>query len=234
MFNRIVDFMELGGQEVPSNPIVAKGDGKKLQEDALNILGFVKSEVEETEEALHAIDQAEALDGFLDIAFVAITGALRVAGLRAAKEAWDAIVKANLSKVDWSIGPAKNDPETGKVLKPGGWKAPDIEGILKKDPSNWVDFFVEFDWDRIDISAASPSSDGTPREASLSGCYPEINTFPPEGQEYLYRLIRSSLQQNSRVLGFSEYTPVALLNRLPSCESLISKVQRDLRWHRKG
>ncbi|MDK6943973.1 hypothetical protein QP251_13955, partial [Enterococcus faecalis] len=74
-----------------------------------------------------------AVDGFLDTAYVAITGAIRIAGVEKARECWEAIMRANTSKIDGTYGETITDPKTGKILKPKGWKAPDIKGILDRD-----------------------------------------------------------------------------------------------------
>ena len=72
----------------------------------------------------------EVLDGFIDTAYVALTGAIRLVGPEKAARAWDAVVDANLSKVDRRYGAPIINEETGKIGKPEGWKAPDIEGIV--------------------------------------------------------------------------------------------------------
>ena len=44
---------------------------------------------------------------------------------------WDAVHAANMSKVDGSLGPLRVR-EDGKILKPPGWRAPDILALLKR------------------------------------------------------------------------------------------------------
>lgn len=121
----IARFMELGGQIVPGDV-----DTGYARQELWPFIARVHEELQETTEALLHKDTAEVVDGFIDTAYVALTGAIRVAGNKKAKEAWDAVVDANLAKVDGRHGDVVRDPETGKILKPEGWTAPDIEGIL--------------------------------------------------------------------------------------------------------
>lgn len=141
--NDISDFMLAGGQHVPGRPNWTPSPFEIDQ-----YISRVESEVEETitatwggpedyvkaeatGETFNPIpDVPEVVDGFLDIAYAAFTGALNVAGLEKTRACWEAIVDANLAKVDGRFGPAITDPESEKILKPIGWKAPDIEGIL--------------------------------------------------------------------------------------------------------
>lgn len=131
----IASFMSLGGQTVPDD--VDRGISTK------EICRFIDRVDEESEETYQAsgyvgpefdyqipVNHAEVLDGFVDAAYAALTGAIRVAGEDKAKAAWDAVVDANLSKVDGRYGPPIINPETGKIGKPEGWIAPDIEGII--------------------------------------------------------------------------------------------------------
>lgn len=121
----IARFMELGGQIVPGDV-----DTGLARQELWPFISRVHEEVQETTEALLYKDTAGIVDGFIDTAYVALTGAIRVAGNKKAKEAWDAVVDANLAKVDGRHGDVVRDPGTGKILKPEGWTAPDIEGIL--------------------------------------------------------------------------------------------------------
>ena len=62
-----------------------------------------------------------------------MTGAIRKAGATKAALAWEAILDANLAKVDGRHGPVVRNEETGKIEKPEGWTAPDIEKILQEE-----------------------------------------------------------------------------------------------------
>ena len=140
MIKDIYEFMRLGGQYVPEKP---NFDISPFETD--KYLMRVEEEVEETGEAIWGNEASnllaetgewvelpnlpETVDGYLDIAYVAITGALNAAGYEATQKCWDAIVDANLSKVDGRFEPPARD-ENGKIIKPRDWVAPDIEGIL--------------------------------------------------------------------------------------------------------
>lgn len=132
---QVAQFMQLGGQTVPSD-VDFDIDPEELNKFIIR----VDEEIGETYEAAdvnsiyegtpYKVDHAEVLDGFIDIAYVALSGAIRLAGLTKARVAWDLVVDANLSKVDGRFGPPIIDPVTDKIGKPEGWKAPDIEGII--------------------------------------------------------------------------------------------------------
>ncbi|MDK4206954.1 hypothetical protein [Corynebacterium pseudodiphtheriticum] len=124
----VAQFMFLAGQ---------------LQEDHdTDLNSFVErvdEESMETEEAVYEDDEAGILDGFLDIAYAALTGAVAAAGgPMEARMAWDAVVDANLSKVDGRLGPVRKSA-SGKVLKPEGFVAPDIQKILD-DPDEVYEY----------------------------------------------------------------------------------------------
>lgn len=124
----VAEFMKLGGQHFPDDT-----DYSITAEEIEPFLGRTEEEVQETISATYADYSpkiAEVLDGFVDTAYVALTGAIRLVGPEKAKAAWDAVVDANLAKVDGRYGPAIIDPDTGKIGKPKGWTAPDIEAIV--------------------------------------------------------------------------------------------------------
>lgn len=115
----VVQFMSLADQ-IP----------EYYDPDMSDFLERTSEELAETLEAVEEDDEAGILDGFLDIAYAALTGAVAAAGdPMTARMAWDAVVDANLSKVDGRLGPVRKS-DSGKVLKPEGFVAPDIEEIL--------------------------------------------------------------------------------------------------------
>ena len=124
LFTEIALFMSAGGQEVPDVP------EQRVPADVSRFIVRTQDEVDETDNAYLQDDVAETVDGFLDTAYVAITGAIHVAGVEKTRECWEAIMRANTSKIDGTYGEMVTDPETGKILKPEGWQAPDIKGIL--------------------------------------------------------------------------------------------------------
>lgn len=124
VFEEIAEFMRAGGQYVAPAPCMSASPS------VTSFMGRVSEEVAETEEAWMMNDVPGVVDGFLDTAYVALTGAIHTAGVDKARECWDAIVRANTSKIDGTYGPVVKDPDTGKILKPVGWTAPDIGAIL--------------------------------------------------------------------------------------------------------
>ena len=128
----VADFMVLGGQLVPP--------GVDHSLDYPTIGHFIDRILEEVKETMASFDQeteefdyAELVDGFIDTAYVALTGAIRAVGREKAAAVWDAVVDANLAKVDERHGPVVVDDETGKILKPEGWEPPNVEEIVNAD-----------------------------------------------------------------------------------------------------
>lgn len=124
-FKKISDFMTAGGQSV------APDDQPVVYKEAIPFIIRMKEELQETLKADFDEDLAELLDGFIDTAYVAFTGALHLAGERRTREAWEAVCDANTAKIDGRYGPIVRNEETGKILKPEGWQAPDIESIIQ-------------------------------------------------------------------------------------------------------
>lgn len=126
--DNIATFMELGGQIVPHDT-----DRTITGTEYHHFIDRIVEEINETSNAYSGIDGLdfpEALDGAIDTAYVALTLAIRLVGANKAREAWDAVVDANLAKVDTRHGATIINPETGKIGKPKGWTAPDIEAIV--------------------------------------------------------------------------------------------------------
>lgn len=128
MIHDIAAFMAAGGQKVPGSALKSLTEEDK--DDLFNFQDRILEEFTETDNAILGNDVCEAVDGFLDVAYVAFTGALRVGGVDGVSRAWEAILRANTSKIDGSLGPVVRDEKTGKILKPEGWTAPDIEDAL--------------------------------------------------------------------------------------------------------
>ena len=86
-------------------------------------LGLIDEEVEELVEAVAAHDKVEQLDALVDILVVTI-GAIRAAGWDG-EAAWKEVMDTNFAKIDPETGKVRKR-EDGKVLKPEGWKAPEL------------------------------------------------------------------------------------------------------------
>lgn len=122
----VAKFMYLGGQTVPDD-VDDVGE-----EEMFKFFRRVEDELYETDDGILDGDDVEIVDGFLDIAYAAMTGAIRKAGAKKARLCWEAICDANLAKVDGRHGPVVRDESTGKILKPEGWQEPNIKEILNR------------------------------------------------------------------------------------------------------
>jgi predicted HAD superfamily Cof-like phosphohydrolase len=93
---------------------------------------YVKLIDEEHQELLEATlsdDRVEQLDALIDILVVTI-GAIHSGGFDA-EGAWKEVMNTNFAKIDKETGKVRKR-EDGKVLKPLGWKAPQLAQYLKK------------------------------------------------------------------------------------------------------
>jgi predicted HAD superfamily Cof-like phosphohydrolase len=94
---------------------------------------YVKLIGEETSELADAIfeqDSVETLDALIDILVVTI-GAIHSMGADA-EGAWEEVMKTNAAKIDLDTGKVRKR-EDGKVLKPVGWVAPNLEPFINKE-----------------------------------------------------------------------------------------------------
>jgi predicted HAD superfamily Cof-like phosphohydrolase len=92
-------------------------------------LKLIEEEAEELNKAIVDKDRVEILDALIDIVVVTI-GAIHSAGFDA-EGAWDEVMKTNLAKIDPVTGKVRKR-EDGKVLKPEGWRPPDLKSFLSK------------------------------------------------------------------------------------------------------
>jgi len=86
-------------------------------------LSLIDEEVGELVDAVVADDKVEQLDALIDILVVTL-GAIRAAGWDG-EAAWKEVMDTNFAKVDPETGKVRKR-EDGKVLKPEGWKAPEL------------------------------------------------------------------------------------------------------------
>ena len=102
---------------------------------------LVKEEIGELEDAMAAFNAAEteaeliqakadALDGICDSIWVLI-GLAQMMNLPL-ERGWDEVAISNLRKIDAELGRVQRD-ENGKILKPEGWRPPDMVRIIKSD-----------------------------------------------------------------------------------------------------
>ena len=91
---------------------------------------LIDEEHQELLEATLAEDPVEQLDALIDILVVTI-GAIHSLGADA-EGAWKEVMRTNFAKIDHDTGKVRKR-EDGKVLKPMGWAAPELEQFIKGD-----------------------------------------------------------------------------------------------------
>ena len=84
---------------------------------------------EEYKELKDAPNDIETLDALIDILVVTI-GAIHSAGWDA-EGAWKEVMSTNFAKIDKETGKVRKR-EDGKVLKPIGWKPPELAPFVSK------------------------------------------------------------------------------------------------------
>jgi len=124
-WDAVAEFMEAGGQTI--------GQEKIDYDELRSYYMRVNEELLETWDAINILSQTdvEIADGYADIIYAAMTALLNLAGRDKAEQIFQAVVDANTSKVDGSLGPVRRD-ENGKILKPEGFVPPNqkIKEIL--------------------------------------------------------------------------------------------------------
>ena len=90
-------------------------------------LDLITEEYDELREALEANDRVEQLDALIDILVVTM-GAIRAGGFDG-EGAWKEVMNTNFAKIDPTTGKVIKR-EDGKVLKPEGWKAPELAQFI--------------------------------------------------------------------------------------------------------
>jgi len=91
-------------------------------------LSLVDEEMDELLEAVAANDKVEQLDALIDILVVTM-GAIRAAGWDG-EAAWKEVMDTNFAKIDPDTGKVRKRAD-GKVLKPEGWKAPELAQFVE-------------------------------------------------------------------------------------------------------
>ena len=90
-------------------------------------LELIQEEGNELVVALAECDVVEELDAIIDL-LVVIIGYGLSRGFPMV-EAWDEVLRSNMAKIDPVAGTVLRRAD-GKILKPAGWTAPDIQRIL--------------------------------------------------------------------------------------------------------
>jgi predicted HAD superfamily Cof-like phosphohydrolase len=92
-------------------------------------LDLITEEYGELKDAIEASDKVEQLDALVDILVVTM-GAIRAAGWDG-EAAWKEVMDTNFAKIDSETGKVRKR-EDGKVLKPEGWKAPELAQFVNQ------------------------------------------------------------------------------------------------------
>jgi predicted HAD superfamily Cof-like phosphohydrolase len=88
---------------------------------------LIAEEYRELVEAISENNNLEQLDALVDILVVTI-GAINSLGADG-EGAWNEVMRTNFAKIDPDTGKVRKRAD-GKVLKPDGWAAPDLERFL--------------------------------------------------------------------------------------------------------
>jgi predicted HAD superfamily Cof-like phosphohydrolase len=89
---------------------------------------LIQEEVDELWVANAAADPKECLDALIDILVVTV-GAIHSLGADG-EGAWNEVMRTNFAKIDPATGFVKKR-EDGKVLKPEGWKPPELDQFIQ-------------------------------------------------------------------------------------------------------
>ena len=92
-------------------------------------LDLITEEYGELKDAIEANDKVEQLDALVDILVVTM-GAIRAAGWDG-EAAWKEVMDTNFAKIDATTGKVIKRSD-GKVLKPVGWRAPELSKFIDK------------------------------------------------------------------------------------------------------
>lgn len=96
-------------------------------ENYVMYLDLITEEYTELKDAIEANDRLEQLDALVDILVVTM-GAIRAGGFDG-EGAWKEVMRTNFAKIDPETGKVRKR-EDGKVLKPEGWTAPQLEKFI--------------------------------------------------------------------------------------------------------
>jgi len=89
---------------------------------------LIEEEFNEFKKALLDEDNIEQLDACMDMIWV-ILGYCHMKNFKVS-QAWDEVAKSNFAKVDKATGKVMRRAD-GKILKPEGWKPPDLKEYVR-------------------------------------------------------------------------------------------------------
>ena len=113
-------FMNACGQTV----------GKRNQDQFDLYLKLIQEEVSELQTAVDNNDRIEQLDALIDIMVVTV-GAVQSLGVDG-EGAWKEVMSTNFAKIDSLTGRVRKR-EDGKILKPVGWRPPELSKYINKE-----------------------------------------------------------------------------------------------------
>lgn len=91
---------------------------------------FMQEELDEFVVGWDEVDHAQMFDALLDLVYVAM-GTAHFFGYPW-QEGWDEVQRANMAKVRAPSADASKRNSSWDVVKPPGWTAPDIDGVLAR------------------------------------------------------------------------------------------------------
>ena len=120
VFRDQAKFMNACGQTV----------GNRNQDQFDLYLKLIQEEVEELQTAVDNNDRVEQLDALIDILVVTV-GAVQSLGADG-EGAWKEVMSTNFAKIDSLTGRVRKR-EDGKVLKPVGWRPPELSKYINQE-----------------------------------------------------------------------------------------------------
>lgn len=102
-------------------------DQERNEANAELYKNLIREEIKEFWDAEADNDQVEELDACMDMIWV-ILGYCHMRGWNVSG-AWNEVARSNLDKIDRVTGKV-NKREDGKVLKPEGWRPPDLSKFV--------------------------------------------------------------------------------------------------------
>ena len=120
VFRDQAKFMNACGQTV----------GNRNQDQFDLYLKLIQEEVEELQTAVDNNDRIEQLDALIDILVVTV-GAVQSLGADG-EGAWKEVMSTNFAKIDSLTGRVRKR-EDGKVLKPTGWRPPELSKYINRE-----------------------------------------------------------------------------------------------------
>jgi predicted HAD superfamily Cof-like phosphohydrolase len=120
VFRDQAKFMNACGQTV----------GNRNQDQFDLYLKLIQEEVGELQTAVDNNDRIEQLDALIDILVVTV-GAVQSLGADG-EGAWKEVMSTNFAKIDSLTGRVRKR-EDGKVLKPAGWRPPELSKYINRE-----------------------------------------------------------------------------------------------------